>query len=65
MTRKVREIILSHFTMVPHADGGWAVPGGGRIEEHHAAINFAHQWNHLMRELRMARESREERELAQ
>lgn len=58
MTRKVREIILSHFTMVPHADGGWAVPGGGRIEEHHAALNFAHQWNHLIGQLLKRREDR-------
>lgn len=48
MTRRVKEIILSHFTMVPHADGGWAVPGGGRIEQRDAAERFAEHWNKLL-----------------
>lgn len=52
MARKVREIILSHFTMVPHADGGWAVPGGGRIEDRDQAWTFAQEWNELLAKLR-------------
>jgi len=56
MTRKVREIIMSDFTMVPHADGGWAVPGGGRIEDPEAAKEFAHHWNRLLISLRHRRE---------
>lgn len=49
MSRKLREIIMSDFTMVPHADGGWAVPGGGRIEDHDAALDFAREWNDVLR----------------
>lgn len=58
MTRKVREIILSHFTMVPHEDGGWAVPGGGRIEERDTALTFAQEWNELLAKLCKLREVR-------
>lgn len=56
MTRKVKEIILSDFTMVPHADGGWAVPGGGRIEDHEAAKEFAREWNQLLVSLKQRAE---------
>lgn len=54
MTRRVKDIILSHFTMPAHEDGGWAMPGGGRIEDHDQALCFARAWNKLMERLNKA-----------
>lgn len=58
MSRRVKEIIMSDFTMVPHAEGGWAVPGGGRIEDREAAEQFAREWNHLLITLKNQRGER-------
>lgn len=41
MSLPPREIILEHATLVPHRDGGYAIPGGHVITDKIVAAEYA------------------------